>query len=232
MNAGGERDRLALMTERERISAKAGSFFDELWDRGDPWELETSVFERERYARLIGILDRPKYARILEIGCGAGAFTRQLAPLAERLLALDVSAKAIAKAQAAGDTPKHVEFRHANIMDYDMKKEGPWDLILISETIYYLGWLYSFFDVTWLAAELFAATRDTGQLVMANTCGGVPDCLVRPWIIRTYHDLFLNVGYWSKSEEVFRGAKNGTDLEILISVFTRGKQDRRLAGVL
>ena len=78
-------------------------------------------------------------------------------------------------------------------MDYDVKKDEPWDLIVMSETVYFLGWLYSFFDVCWLAFELFAATRDDGQLLLANAQGEVCGTLLHPSIIRTYHDLFLNV---------------------------------------
>src|SRR5207249_936179 len=87
------------MIDRKGISLKAQSFFDDLWARGDPWELEASDFERERYARLIAMLDQSKYARILEIGCGAGAFSRLLAPMAQQLIALDVSSRAIAAAR-------------------------------------------------------------------------------------------------------------------------------------
>jgi len=209
------------MTERERISLKAQSFFDELWKRGDPWELETSDFERKRYARLIAMLDQSKYARILEIGCGAGAFTRLLAPMAQRLIALDVSSRAIAAARAAQGSFKEVEFRVANVMDYDPKAEGPWDLIVMSETVYYLGWLYSFFDVTWLASELFAATRVGGELLLANTQSDAIAPLLRPSIIHTYHNLFSTVGYNIRAEEVFRGTKNGVSIEVLITLFEK-----------
>ena len=41
------------MAEREQVSLKAQSFFNDLWTRGDPWELETSNWEHERYACLI-----------------------------------------------------------------------------------------------------------------------------------------------------------------------------------
>ena len=209
------------MTERERISLNAQSFFDELWKRGDPWELETSDFERKRYARLIAMLDQSKYARILEIGCGAGAFSRLLAPMAQRLIALDVSSSAIAAARAAQGSFKEVEFRVANVMDYEPKAEGPWDLIVMSETVYYLGWLYSFFDVTWLASELFAATRVGGELLLANTQGDALEPLLHPSIIRTYHNLFSNVGYNIRAEEVFRGTKNGVSIEVLITLFEK-----------
>ena len=209
------------MNEREGVASKARAFFDDLWAGGDPWQLETSPYEHERYARLFGILDQPGYSRILEIGCGAGVFTRMLAPLAQRLLALDVSPKAIGNAQAAPRTASQIEFRVANIMDYDPEKEGPWDLIVMSETIYCLGWLYSFFDVSWLASRLHAATRPGGQLLLANTQVGAGEPLLLPWIIRTYRDLFLNVGYELRSEEIFRAQKSGVDFEVLISLFCK-----------
>ena len=49
------------MAEREQVSLKAQSFFNDLWARGDPWELETSNWEHERYARLLAMLDKPRY---------------------------------------------------------------------------------------------------------------------------------------------------------------------------
>jgi hypothetical protein len=53
--------------------------------------------------------------------------------------------------------PADVDFRVANIMDYKPQVDGPWDLILFSDTMCYLGWLYPFFDVAWLAVQLFDA---------------------------------------------------------------------------
>lgn len=209
------------MIDREQISSKARAFFDELWMRGDPWEFETSGFEHERFAHLLKMLEEHRYKRVLEIGCGAGNFTRRFAPLADQVLALDISSDAIAKAQAAKNTLRHVEFRTANIMDYDPKTEGPWDLIIMSETIYYLGWLYPFFDIAWLASELFTATRPGGQLLLANSYGGPEDYLLLPFLIRTYRDLLRNIGYQINCEETFAGSKNGVEIEVLITLFEK-----------
>jgi 2-polyprenyl-3-methyl-5-hydroxy-6-metoxy-1,4-benzoquinol methylase len=209
------------MTDREEICRKAESFFNDLWMRGDPWELETSNWEHERYACLLAILDRPRYGRVLEIGCGAGTFTRRLAGLADKVLALDVSSEAIARARAAQSDLKQVEFRVGNIMDYNLREEEPWDLIVMSETVYFLGWLYSFFDVSWLAAELFDATRPGGQMLLANTQFETGEPLLRPCIIRTYRDLFLNVGYELNAEKSLPGVKHGVSLEVLMSLFRK-----------
>ena len=59
---------------------------------------------------------------------------------------------------------------------------------------------------------------------MTNTYAGVEDYLLRPWIIRTYHDLFVNVGYRLESEEIFRGTKEGVELEVLISLFAKAPE--------
>lgn len=215
------------MTERSLIAQKAQAFFEDLWKRGDPWKLETSEFERAKYEREIAILQGRRYPRALEIGCGTGSFTRSLAHIADQVVAIDISPTAITRARAASGL-EAIDFRVANIMDCSPRSEGPWDLLVMSETICYLGWLYSFFDVAWLAAEIFAATREHGQMLMANTCGGVEDYLLRPWIIRTYRDLFLNVGYRLDSEEIFRGKKDGVDIEVLISLF--GKTPQKETG--
>jgi SAM-dependent methyltransferase len=209
------------MAEREQISLKAQSFFNDLWTRGDPWELETSNWEHERYARLLTILDRPRYGRVLEIGCGAGTFTRRLAGLADKVVALDVSSEAVARARAAQSDLKQVEFCVGNIMDYNLREEEPWDLIVMSETIYYLGWLYSFFDVSWLASEMFEATRPGGEILLANTQFETGEPLLRTSIIRTYRDLFLNVGYELTAETIFPGEKHGVYLEVLMTLYRK-----------
>jgi SAM-dependent methyltransferase len=217
------------MSQRAAVHQKAESFFEDLWKRGDFWELESSEFEQAKYARQLALLDGRRYARVLEIGCGAGYFTRQLAPLADRLVALDIAPTAIARARGATPEPCNVEFHVENVMDSDshLDFEGPWDLIVMSETVYYLGWLYPFFDVAWLAVRLFSATNRGGRLLTANTFGGVGDYLLRPFVIRTYRDLFVNVGYQVEVEEIFRGNKNGADLEVLISLFFKGIEEEQ-----
>jgi SAM-dependent methyltransferase len=213
------------MSERQLIGQKAQEFCDDLWQRGDFWNFESSEYEQARCARLIAMLDGRRYARALEIGCGAGYFTRLLTRLADRVVAFDIAPAAIARARTQGADLQTVDFRVANAMDYEWRTEGPWDLIVFSDTICYLGWLYTFFDIAWFAAELFAATRPGGRLLLSNTMDPVYDKLLLPHIIRTYRDLFLNVGYRLETEEIFRGTKNGVDFEILISLLAKAPEE-------
>jgi len=211
----------SVRTGRVLIDRTARDFFERLWTQGDPWELESSEFEQQRLARLLATLDGRRYQRALEIGCGRGAFTRHLARIADHIVALDIAPTAITAARTIAVGPGIADFRLANIMQYDVRAEGPWDLVVMSETIYYLGWLYPFFDLGWLASELFAATGPGGRLLLANTEGGCEDALLLPWLIRTYRDLFVNVGYDVESEELFGGIKHGVDMKVLISLLAK-----------
>jgi predicted TPR repeat methyltransferase len=207
------------MTERELVDQKIRTFMNSLWERGDPWDIESSEYERDRCVQLLRMLGDRHYARVLEIGCGAGYLTRLVAPHADQIVALDVSETAIDRARMLGAGPALVDFRVANIMDYKPQVDGPWDLVLFSDTMCYLGWLYPFFDVAWLAVQLFDATRSGGRLMLANSMGEGEDWLLRPWIIRTYRDLFRNVGYTIETEEVYRAAKRGVDFEVLMTLY-------------
>lgn len=44
-------------------------------------------------------------------------------------------------------------------MELDLEEEGTWDLVVLAETSYYLGWLYPMFDVGRMAHSLYEATR-------------------------------------------------------------------------
>ncbi len=208
-----------------RISKRCKGFFDRIWRQGDFWQLESSPFERAKYERQAALLADRRYRRVLEVGCGAGAFTRQLSTLAEHVLAVDVAPAAIERALANRPAGDQVEFQVADIMEHDFGADPPWDLIVISETIYYLGWLYSFFDVAWLVHKMFAVTESGGRAIMVNTLGTGTDYLLYPWIIRTYRDLFVNAGYALQVEEVLRGVKKGIELEALITLFAKPLQE-------
>src|SRR5262245_42782819 len=100
----------ATMDDPKTTHEKAEEFFEELWKRGDPWELETSAFERAKYDREIGVLENQRYPRTLEIGCGIGTFTRRLDAISGNVLALDISPTAISRARETGKGLKSVEF--------------------------------------------------------------------------------------------------------------------------
>ena len=151
-----------------------------------------------------------------------------LSTIADKVVALDVAEAAIDRARRQSPEPAagEVDFVVTNAMEYDIKANGPWDLVVLSETIYCLGWLYPLFDVAWFCASLFDSTRDGGLLLLGNTFGHDRDYLLRPWLIRTYRDLLVNIGYELSHEEIFSGNKEGAEFQILMSLLTRRKASR------
>jgi len=208
--------------ERTRIDKQAREFFEGLWQRGDHWDLESSAFEQMKYARILALLDGRHYPRVLELRCGAGTLTWHLASLADYVLALDIASGAIDRAQALWTGPATVDFRQANIMDYNPHAEGPWDLVVLSDIMYYLGWLYPFFDINWFSSQLFTATRVGGHCLYANAMGSFGDMLLLPWTIRSYRDVLHNVGYSLITEDIFCAQKNRVAIEVLTDLFTKG----------
>ncbi len=209
------------MVDREEIRRKAREAFEERWRHGDPWGVQGSELDSASYRFQLSLLAGRCYARALEIGCGAGVFTQLLAGIADRVVAVDVAPSAVERAAAATPPGAEIEYLAADIMELDVRAGGPWDLIVMSETIYCLGWLYPLFDVGVLASELHAAASPGGRFLMANTYGGEQDWLLKPWLIDTYRDLFANVGWRLEREELLRGSKNGVDLDILVSLFEK-----------
>jgi SAM-dependent methyltransferase len=205
----------------EQIKRALDETFEGAWRVGDPWDLETSALDQESYARQLALIGDRRYGCVLEIGCAAGAFTRRLAALADHVLALDVAPSAIERARQ--DVSPNVEFRVGDAMELDPVREGPWDLVVMSETIYYVGWLYTFFEVGWLSDQLFEATQPGGRFLMANTYGSNSQSLMQPWLIDTYRDLFANVGFKLDARESFRSEKGGIQFETAIWLFEKPK---------
>jgi SAM-dependent methyltransferase len=200
--------------------------YEKVWSQGDAWAFDSSPYEMARFDHLAGVLGDRHYRRGVEIGCGAGAFTLRLRPLVDDLLALDVAEAAITRARdrvAAGGGGGGVRFLAANAMEHDFAADGPLDLVVLAETIYCLGWLYPFFDIGLFAMELAAALTPGGRLLLANTFGAERDWLMRPCLIHTYRDLFLNVGLERERESIFTGTKDGEDFQVLVTLFRRGE---------
>jgi trans-aconitate methyltransferase len=99
----------------------------------DPWRFASSPYEAEKYAATLAALPSRRFADALEVGCSIGVLTAQLAPRCDRLLALDVADAALAKAQARCPA---VRFERRRIPQE--WPPGRFDLIMLSEVLYYL----------------------------------------------------------------------------------------------
>lgn len=157
---------------RRPAASLPASYFDALYARdADPWRFRTSAYERAKYDATLGALPRPRYARALEVGCSVGVLTRDLAARCDTLLAADAAEHALAAARdACADCP-NVDFARLRVPEE--WPEGAFDLILLSEVVYYL-------DRTDVA-------RLTGLMRRSLAPGG--DCLLVHWTGETDYPL-------------------------------------------
>lgn len=102
----------------------------------DPWDYQSSAYERRKYDATLAALTRAHYDSALEAGCSIGVLSARLARRCNRLLALDFSDLAVAQAVKALAPLPHAQARRATLPD-DWP-EGGYDLIMLSEFIYYL----------------------------------------------------------------------------------------------
>lgn len=79
----------------------------------------------------------PRPANALEVGCGAGAFTRLLAPRAQRVTALDLSPQMIRFAKSRPDCPDNVEYLLGDFMQLPLPA-GRYDCVISIATLHHL----------------------------------------------------------------------------------------------
>lgn len=111
------------------------SYFEGMYDRTeDPWGFRTRWYETRKRALVLACLQSERYAIAFEPGCSIGMLTAGLAERVDRLLAMDVSSRALAV--AAAGAPPAVQFRQGQVpRDWP---GGDFDLVVVSEVAYYL----------------------------------------------------------------------------------------------
>jgi predicted TPR repeat methyltransferase len=159
------------------------SYFDQIYQTNlDPWNFETSPYEREKYLASLAALPLARYRRAFEIGGSIGVLTRMLADRCDRLLSIDVSSIAQERAKIRCADQPHVEFQ---IMQFP--KETPtqtFDLIVLSEVGYYLSERDLLIARDWIVHAL----RPGGHLLLVHWTPLLEDC---PLSGDEVHALFL-----------------------------------------
>ncbi len=112
-------------------------YFEKLYTESpDPWDFATSEYEQRKYEQTLEVLGGRRFPRALEVGSSIGVFTEMLAPYCEELLALDTSERAVEIARERLSGYEHVLVERRTIPEE--MPEGPFDLIVASEVLYYL----------------------------------------------------------------------------------------------
>jgi SAM-dependent methyltransferase len=119
-------------------AASPPEYFDKIYAaNADPWGYATSPYERDKYAATMAALPRCRFRRAFEPGCSIGVLTRMLARRCGRLLAADISEASLDRARARCHDTRNVSFRRQEIPA--RWPQGHFDLIVLSEVLYYLS---------------------------------------------------------------------------------------------
>jgi SAM-dependent methyltransferase len=161
------------------------SYFAQIYQTNpDPWNFETSLYEREKYLASLAALPSKRYRRAFEIGGSIGVLTRMLADRCDRLLSIDVSSVAQGRAQIRCADQPQVEFQ---IMQFPGETPNQtFDLIVLSEVGYYLSKKDLLIARDWIVNAL----RPGGHLLLVHWTPLVEDY---PLTGDEVHDLFLAI---------------------------------------
>ncbi|GLS20564.1 methyltransferase [Labrys miyagiensis] len=131
----------------------------------DPWNFATSDYEHRKYQATLDALQRPLYANALEVGCSIGVLTARLATRCKTLNAIDLSPSAIAKAMTTCSAVRNIRFSVGGAPNN--LPLGPFDLIVLSEVLYYLDKE----DLLSLATWCCHSTASEADIVLCHWLG-------------------------------------------------------------
>jgi len=118
--------------------ATTDAYFDAMWGLGDdPWEHGTRWYEARKYGLTVASLPRTGYRRGFEPGCGAGFLTTRLAPRVQHLVAMERSARGADSTRCRCACLPNVDVRLGQVPA--SWPGGAFDLIVLSEVLYYLA---------------------------------------------------------------------------------------------
>jgi SAM-dependent methyltransferase len=115
---------------------KASVFDQRYREEGDPWGYRTSDYERAKYGATLSACGDGPFTSALELAGSIGIFSAQLAPRCERLTTIDFSSPAVDQARRELARFPQVEAICGEIPA--AIPNGPYDLIVASEILYYL----------------------------------------------------------------------------------------------
>ena len=141
-------------------------YFDALYTADpDPWKFETSPYERGKYTLTLNAMPKPRYRSALEVGCSIGVLTRSLASRCDAVVAIDAAQTPLAEARRRCADLQGVHFEQMFVPDE--WPDGVFELILLSEVIYYL----SSEDVGRLASRVTRSLSRGGSVILVHWTG-------------------------------------------------------------
>jgi cyclopropane fatty-acyl-phospholipid synthase-like methyltransferase len=131
----------------------------------DPWNFAASPYERAKYTLTLDAIPKPRSQSALEVGCSIGVLTCLLASRCDSLLAVDAAPAPLVEARRrCADLPS---VRFEQMFVPDQWPDEMFDLILLSEVVYYL----SREDVGRLATSVTNSLAPDGSVILVHWTG-------------------------------------------------------------
>jgi SAM-dependent methyltransferase len=112
--------------------------WEKWYTQPNPWGTEGTVTDLVRTEILLDRLKHASFTNTLDLGCGEGVLTNVMSALSRHTLAVDISSRAIERARSRFPG---IDFRQGELLDVIIQPDiraVPFDLILVSEVLYYL----------------------------------------------------------------------------------------------
>ncbi|HEY2579022.1 MAG TPA: SAM-dependent methyltransferase [Streptosporangiaceae bacterium] len=139
------------------------AYFDAMYAASpDPWGFAERWYEQRKHALSVAMLPRRAYAGAFEPGCSIGVLTGLLAARCGRLLSCDLAGAAVRAAAERTRGLPNVRVERRSIPD-DWPP-GEFDLIVLSEFLYYFGGA----DLDRVLDLAVKSTRDGGTLLAVH----------------------------------------------------------------
>lgn len=135
------------------------------WD--DPWQVDTSWYEKRKAQLVMAVLPRRRYVRACEPGSSIGSLTERLAHRCGEVVATDMSPSALAALRSRMPGRAHVT---AELLSLPDMPAGTFDLMVFSEVLNYL----SVMALNELLLRLPATLRPEADVVLAHRTTSKP----------------------------------------------------------
>lgn len=146
-----------------RSARDAEAVFDALHRSAeDPWRYSDSWYEQRKRSLTLAALPEQKYDAGLEAGCSIGTLSEDLATRCGRLLAVDASGTAVARAAERLARYPGAEARQLTLPE--QWPAGSFDLVVVSEMGYYLAPA----ELEELLARISASISPGGTLLLCH----------------------------------------------------------------
>ena len=149
----------------------------EVWN----WESPAGRLRWERRVQMLGVHLRPGMT-ILEVGCGTGSFTRELARSGAEIVAIDVSPELLEIARANYSAPNvRYEIQNAYALMYS---DATFDSVVGSSILHHL-------EIEEALREIYRVLKPRGTILLAEPNMLNPQIAIQkniPWIKRKLGD--------------------------------------------